>query len=119
MPEAENFAELRGGPVTAREKSSDMLARGVTHMTIGFTGASSMNGAEPTELLKPLAYEYLAELNRMGLIEFIETVGTDGIPVLLAVIPHAKVLDGKIVETNDIVGKENPVPTEENHEKTI
>jgi len=93
-----------------------MLARGVHPMTIGFTGASSMNGAEPTELLKPLAWEYLAELNRMGLVEFIESVGTDGYPVLIAVIPHAKVLDGKIVDANEVVGRENPVPTEEKTE---
>jgi len=88
-------------------------------MTIGFTRQSMSNGEEPTELLKPLAFEYLSELNRMGLIEFIETVGTDGYPVLLAVIPHAKIEDGKIVDVNEpavIVGKENIPPTEEKTE---
>ena len=89
-------------------------------MTIGFTGASSMNGVEPTELLKPLAYEYLAELNRMGMVEFIESVGTDGFPVLIAVIPHVKLVEGKITEVTEIVGKENLLPTEEKiDEETI
>lgn len=66
-------------------------------MTLSFTGKSSRNGDEPTELLIPLAFEYLAELNRRGMIELLATVGKDGQPVLLAVIPSAKVEDGKIV----------------------
>lgn len=61
-----------------------------------------MNGNnEPVELLKPLAFEYLAELSRNGLAELIESIGVDGRPVLIAVIPNAKIVDGKIVEINE------------------
>lgn len=82
-------------------------------MTIGFIDKSLSSGAEPTELLKPLAFEYLAELNRMGLAEFIESVGMDGFPVLIVIIPHAKVMDGKIVEITELVGKEKEVANSE------
>lgn len=72
-------------------------------MTFEFTKMPSMNGDEPTELLKPLAFEYLAEMNRRGLIQLLETVGSEGQYVLLAIIPNAKVDENKIVETMEKV----------------
>lgn len=85
-------------------------------MTIKFTGLPSKNGEEPTELLKPLTFEYLAAMNRLKLIELLETVGTNGHYVLLVVIPNAKVDGDRIVETDEIVGKtvgeEKPVGKE-------
>lgn len=83
-------------------------------MTMGFTDESSKNGAEPTELLKALAFEYLVELSRAGVIEFLETVGTDGNPVLLAVIPNVRLEDGRIVE---IVGSVGTPLAEENKDE--
>jgi hypothetical protein len=67
-------------------------------MTMHFISQSLMNGDEPTELLRPLAYEYLAELNRRGMIQLLETIGSEGQPVLLAIIPNAKVEGDKIVD---------------------
>lgn len=67
-------------------------------MTLHFINSPLRNGDEPTELLKPLAFEYLAELNRRGMIQLLETVGKQGEPVLLAVIPNAKVEGNKIVD---------------------
>lgn len=82
-------------------------------MTMQFTEPSLNNGAEPTELLKALSYEYLAELNRIGVAEFIESVGTDGQPVLIVVIPHVRVEAGRIVAVPEPVGKEEtPANTE-------
>ena len=75
-------------------------------MSLEFTNKSLTNGGEDTELLRLLAWEYLEELNRMGLIEFIESVGKDNFPVLIAVIPHAQIVDGKITEVTEVVGKE-------------
>lgn len=86
-----------------------MLAEGVPPVTIGFTEQSSSNGGEPIELMKALAFEYLAELNRMGLVEFIESVGKEGQAVLIAIIPNVKVQDGKIMEANARVGATNPL----------
>lgn len=74
-------------------------------MTIKFTDLPSKNGEEPTELLKPLTFEYLAAMNRLGLIQLLETVGSEGQHVLLAVIPNAMVDGDRIVETDEIVGK--------------
>lgn len=56
------------------------------------------DGDEPTGLLLPLAFEYLAELNRRGTIQLLETVGKQGEPVLLAIIPNAKVDGDRIVD---------------------
>lgn len=70
-------------------------------MTLLFTGKSSKGGEEPTELLKPLAFEYLEELYRRKMIDLIEADGKDGKPVLLAVISNAKISNGKIVEIAD------------------
>jgi hypothetical protein len=66
-------------------------------MTMHFP-SSLLDGQEPSELLLPLAFEYLAELNRRGMIQLLETVGSEGQPVLLAIIPNAKVEGDKIVD---------------------
>lgn len=71
-------------------------------MTISFTSKPSTSGEEPIELLRQLAFEYLMELERRKGIELIEITGIDGVPCMLAVIPHAKMLAGKI----KTVGKE-------------
>lgn len=71
-------------------------------MTISFTDKPSMSGEEPIELLRQLAFEYLMELERRRGIELLEITGIGGVPCLLAVIPNAKVLAGKITT----VGKE-------------
>jgi len=73
-------------------------------MTIHFTGMHLTSGEEPPELLKQLAFEYLAELSRLGMIQLLETVGKKGEPVILAIIPNAK------VEAGVIVGKEVKKP---------
>ena len=65
--------------------------------TLSFTNKSLTSGGEPTELLRELALEYLAELARMKLAELMESSSKDGSPILIVVIPHAKVQDGKIV----------------------
>lgn len=76
-------------------------------MTIGFTEPSLSNGGEDIDLLRLLGFEYLEELNRVGLAELIEVVGKDGQPALIAIIPHAKISEGKIVQV-DVVGTEIP-----------
>lgn len=62
------------------------------------TGTLLKNGEEPTELLRQLAFEYLAALNRSGQCEFLEADGKDGVTVLLAVIPNACIEGPKIVD---------------------
>ncbi len=66
-------------------------------MTINFTEKPSSNGAEPNELLLPLALEYLTELARRKLVELFEKEGKDGVPTLIVVIPNVRVEDNKIV----------------------
>lgn len=75
-------------------------------MSITFTEKPLTGGEEPTELLRQLAYEYLAELNRRGIAQLLELSGTDGSPILLVVIPNAKVVEDKIVDVP--TEKENP-----------
>lgn len=83
-------------------------------MTLHFTKESSNSGDEPTELLRALAFEYLTALVREGLAEFVETVGRDGQPILLAAIPGVRVEDGKIVEVaNEPPTEPTAEPTEE------
>lgn len=93
-----------------------MLESEVRPMTIQFTKPSTTSGDEDIELLKALCYEYLADLSRRGRVEFMETVGTDGFPMLLAIIPNAKILEGKIVDANnpvsEAVGSEEVAPKE-------
>lgn len=66
-------------------------------MTISFTNPSSASGGEPIDLLIPLAFEYLSELARLKLVELTEVPAKNGTPLLLVVIPNAKVEDNKIV----------------------
>ena len=66
-------------------------------MTLHFTNPSTASGGEPTDLLIPLAFEYLSELARLKLVELTEVPAKNGTPLLLVVIPNAKVEDNKIV----------------------
>lgn len=77
-------------------------------MTMQYTDPSLTNGGEPIGLLKALGFEYLAELNRTGLVEFVESVGMDGMPVLIAIIPHVKIVDGKIMDVGMEIPEEKP-----------
>ena len=76
-------------------------------MTLQFTNPSSASGGEPTDLLIPLAFEYLTELARLKLVELMEVPSKDGAPLLLAVIPNAKVEDNKIVRVVPTMEKNN------------
>ena len=62
-----------------------------------FINQSTASGGEPIDLLIPLAFEYLSELARLKLVELKEIANKDGKPLLLVVIPNAKVEDNKIV----------------------
>ena len=63
-------------------------------MTIAFP---TEGNTEPPELLRALAFEYLSELARLKLVELAEVPAKNGTPLLLVVIPNAKVKDNKIV----------------------
>jgi len=66
-------------------------------MTISFTGTPSSNGSEPTDLMKILTFEYIGELAKRKEVELMEVPGNGGIPLLVIIIPNAKVEDNKIV----------------------
>lgn len=67
-------------------------------MTLPSIGTLSNTGEEPPELLRPLFFEYLTSMNRLGQCELLELTGANGTPLLLAVIPNAKVDGPKIVD---------------------
>lgn len=70
--------------------------------TLNSTPEPLTSGDEPIELLRQLAFEYLAELESKGECEFLACEGKEGQPVLLAVIPNAKIADGKIVSVGSV-----------------
>lgn len=76
-------------------------------MTLIFTNPSTASGGEPIDLLIPLAFEYLSELARLKLVELTEVPDKNGTPLLLVVIPNAKVEDNKIVRTLPTWSKTN------------
>lgn len=66
-------------------------------MTILFTGKPSTNGGEPTDLMRILAFEYMGELAKRKEVELMEVNGNGDVPLLLIIVPNAKVVDNKIV----------------------
>ena len=76
-------------------------------MTLNFTEQPSTAGGEPIGLLKALAYEYILDLVRTGQAELSETVGADGGPALILIIPNVKYENGMIQDVPKVV-PQNP-----------